>query len=360
MFRKTVGLILGLIAAALIVEALARLFFPHWAPRTGSISMFWHHDPLLGWSHIPNSVGAFDSHGFESTVRINSKGFRDVERTYDRDESKYRIVVLGDSMVWGWGVQQEETFVALLEKQCPRIEALNLGVSGYGTDQELLLFRKEVVRYKPQFVVVVVMDNDFQTNVRKALFLGYEKPIFKFDNTGRAVLTNTPVPEPNAFVRLVSIPIRHSYVLNQAARAYEQVNLWQNSLSVSGSRPTNETKTFPANPEEGITSALLVEMQEEAERVNAKLILVLADRMGELGLRLEEFCRSKNIPTVRLDPVFPEDEAKKLHLPDGVHWSVLGHQRVANQLLRYVQHENLMTLPAVVLPLREALSSCQP
>ena len=208
-------------------------------------------------------------------------------------------------MVWGWGVQQEETFVALLEKRCPQIEALNLGVSGYGTDQELLLFRKEVARYHPQFVVVVVMDNDFETNVRQALFLGYEKPRFKLDNTGGIVLTNTPVPEPNVLVRLVSIPMRHSYVLNQAARAYEQIKLWQNSLSVNGSRSANVAKTFPANFKESITSALLLEIQEEARKVDAKLLLVLADRTGELGLRLEKFFRSKHIPTVRLYSCFP-------------------------------------------------------
>ncbi len=217
------------------------------------------------------------------------------------------------------------------------------GVSGYGTDQELLLFRKEVARYHPQFVVVVVMDNDFETNVRQALFLGYEKPTFKLDNTGGIVLTNTPVPEPNVLVRLVSIPMRHSYVLNQAARAYEQIKLWQNSLSVNGSRPANVAKAFPANFKESITAALLLEIQEEARKVDAKLLLVLADRMGELGLRLEEFFRSKHIPTVRLDSRFRlMRKQKTLHLPDGIHWSVLGHQRVADQLLKYIRHENLI------------------
>ena len=40
MLRKTLGSIFGLITAALIIEALARLFFPHWAPRTGTITFF--------------------------------------------------------------------------------------------------------------------------------------------------------------------------------------------------------------------------------------------------------------------------------------------------------------------------------
>jgi lysophospholipase L1-like esterase len=334
MIRRILGMLLGIIAAALIVEALARLGFPHWAPRTGSLTAFWRHDPLLGWAHIANADGSFNSHGFKSTVKINSKGFRDIERTYEHDGSKYRIAVLGDSMVWGWGVQQEETFTALLERRCRGLEALNFGVSGYGTDQELLLLHQEVFRYHPQLVVAVIMENDFGTNMRQSVFLGYEKPLYQFDGQGGLVLVNVPVPEPSMWVHIAFFPIRHSYVLNQGARALEGFKLFSHASGLNGAQPTID-KNFPANTSEAITAALLLELQKESTKMSAELLLVVADRMDQLGLRLEEFFRSKHVATVNLDRVFPPSEAKDLYLPDGIHWTTLGHERVADQLIEY-------------------------
>jgi hypothetical protein len=46
----------------------------------------------------------------------------------------------------------------------------------------------------------MIMDNDFEKNLRPSLFLGYEKPIFELDTEGRLVLTNIPVPEPSMWV----------------------------------------------------------------------------------------------------------------------------------------------------------------
>ena len=177
--RKGFFLLLVFAIATLLSEGLARVFFPYWAPRTAVVSQFWKYHPSLGWSHIPNSEGSFNPFGSESFISINSKGFRDKERSYERDLSKYRIVVLGDSMVWGYGVQQYEVFTALMEKRRENIEVVNLGVSGYGTDQELILLRQEGDRYRPDLIVVLIHENDFHMNGRESAYLAYQKPMFE-------------------------------------------------------------------------------------------------------------------------------------------------------------------------------------
>jgi lysophospholipase L1-like esterase len=343
-------LLLGLGIALLLSEGVARILFPHWAPRTGALTSFWRYDSALGWSHIPNSKGSFNSFGFESIVTINSKGFRDVERSYERDPSKYRIVVLGDSMVWGWGVQQDDMFTALLEKQHRDLEVINLGVSGYGTDQELILLRQEAVRYNPDLIVVVVMDNDFDTNVRKELFLGYNKPAFELSDDGDLHLTNTPVPVQSIWVHIAVWPFRHSYVLNQAARAYEQFMLMLASEHAVSSpqqmpqpAPVRDHVPFPQSFKESLTAALLFEIQRESHRNGAELLLVLTDRLGKQGDEIEHYFQSHHVRVLNLDPFFPRNQAEDLHVPDRVHWTALGHQKVSDSLLAYLNGESLLS-----------------
>src|SRR5438132_6529653 len=132
--KKAMLVLLGLALAGMLTEALVWIFFPQWGPRTAALSRFWQHDALLGWSHVAHAHGRFVAFGSPTLVSINSRGFRDIERSYDRDPSKYRTVILGDSMVWGYAVESAEMFTTLLEKRMAGLEAINLGVSGYGTD----------------------------------------------------------------------------------------------------------------------------------------------------------------------------------------------------------------------------------
>jgi len=49
-------------------------------------------------------------------VHTDSLGFRDSERTLAKPANTTRIVMLGDSIVFGWGCPQNETMAARLEK----------------------------------------------------------------------------------------------------------------------------------------------------------------------------------------------------------------------------------------------------
>jgi hypothetical protein len=44
----------------------------------------------------------------------NSAGFRDVERPVASLPGVYRIMCVGDSYTWGWGVEQEQIYTHLL------------------------------------------------------------------------------------------------------------------------------------------------------------------------------------------------------------------------------------------------------
>jgi len=99
-------------------------------------------------------------------VAINSFGMRDVERNPAKPPGSLRIVGLGDSHAFGWGVAREETYLAVLERflneRFPprRIEVWNLAVPGYNTVQEVRSFELRADAVDPDVVVVNWVDND--------------------------------------------------------------------------------------------------------------------------------------------------------------------------------------------------------
>ncbi len=83
---------------------------------------FWIHDPKLGWRSRPGQAGRFGTEFFDVHVAINSRGLRDAETSAAKPDGLQRVIVIGDSFAWGFGVEQEETFSALVEGAIPASE----------------------------------------------------------------------------------------------------------------------------------------------------------------------------------------------------------------------------------------------
>jgi lysophospholipase L1-like esterase len=134
-------------------------------------------------------------------VRINEKGLRDHEHSYDRQNDNGRILVLGDSFAWGYGVEESERFSQRLEEALD-VEVINAGVSGYSTDQELLWYRNEGVKYETDLVILVIAGNDVGDNDRQLVNTIYYKPKFVIEE-GQLIPTGYPVPKRSLQGRLI-------------------------------------------------------------------------------------------------------------------------------------------------------------
>ena len=115
-------------------------------------------NPRIGHVHHPNSEAVLmDAH-----VRINSAGFRDDEMALERSERR-RMIFLGDSLTFGWGVEKEQTFEHRLEQaldaQHPT-EILNFAAGNYNTTQQVEVFFEKGPAYRPDDVVVFYFIND--------------------------------------------------------------------------------------------------------------------------------------------------------------------------------------------------------
>src|SRR5207344_2701442 len=106
-------------------------------------------------------------------------GLRGPEVTAKRP-GELRILALGDSFTYGYGVQDAETYPAVLEallrERGHDVSVLNAGVPGYSTDQSYAYFLGAGLDLEPDVVIVGIHCSDVSDN--------YESPLYDVANGG--------------------------------------------------------------------------------------------------------------------------------------------------------------------------------
>lgn len=163
-------LIFTILLMALFLEAVLRVQFYH--SKDFSMEM-WKYavrlkrpvaNPQLSFVHAPNG------HSFlmGTDVRINSQGLRDYEYSLQKPQGVYRVMMLGDSTTFGWGVEQRDTAAKFLERKLNghlppgynKVEVLNAGVGNYDTVQEVTYYETLGRAFHPDLVILVFFIND--------------------------------------------------------------------------------------------------------------------------------------------------------------------------------------------------------
>jgi hypothetical protein len=178
-------------------------------------------DARLGWRLGPNV----------KTPRLttNAQGIRDDrEIALDPGPGERRIALVGDSFTFGDGNADHETFGWYLQESLgARATVLNFGVPSYGTDQAVLMFEEQAIRFKPRVVVLGFFLQDYQRNV--LTFRDYAKPMFVLDGAGLRV-TNVPIIPPETLYDEYVTGQRRiggvtCWTLGAAARAWEKLSV---------------------------------------------------------------------------------------------------------------------------------------
>jgi lysophospholipase L1-like esterase len=163
-------LVFALFFVALLLEGMLRVAFYH--SKDFSMEM-WKYavqlkrpvpNPNLSFAHQPNG------HAFLMgvDVQINSQGLRDYEYSLTKPAGVYRIMLVGDSTTFGWGVPLNETTAKILERNLnaqhipgyDHVEVLNAGVGNYDTVQEVTYYETRGLAFHPDLVVLVYFIND--------------------------------------------------------------------------------------------------------------------------------------------------------------------------------------------------------
>jgi lysophospholipase L1-like esterase len=101
-------------------------------------------------------------------VTYNERGLRD-RPVLPKAEGEYRILALGDSVTFGWGVAQDQIFTVRLEQLLQGrlrrpVRVINSGVGGYNTVQEVTYFKHEGIALQPDLVLLTYVQNDIEVN----------------------------------------------------------------------------------------------------------------------------------------------------------------------------------------------------
>lgn len=190
---------LGVLLPVLAIEGALRLF-PSSESSTyaGDRGFFSGFDSTLGWRALPSAKGTHMRDGFAVWVEQNSMGLRASEETLPmRTNEDYRALILGDSYVWGYGVDQDKVFSEAAVHGQTGLELINFGVSGYGTDQELLWYKDAGLQFDVDEVVLVFTPyNDVSNNLGDVAY-GFAKPKFEVVN-GALHQTNSEIRDLSA------------------------------------------------------------------------------------------------------------------------------------------------------------------
>ena len=173
---------------ALLLSTLLALLAAEGALRILGVSYpnFYGPDPRRGWALIPGARGWWTKEG-RAWVQVNRDGLRDEEHPRPKPPGEVRIAFLGDSCTESVQVPLGQTFWELLEKRlaasCPavagrKVEALDFGVSGYGTAQELLTLQHDVWKYSPDLVLLAFYSGNDVRNNYQPLELDEARPYF--------------------------------------------------------------------------------------------------------------------------------------------------------------------------------------
>lgn len=171
-------------------------------------------DAELGWTWRPSAAS---EDGRMHTNRLAARGEREYER--EPPAGVRRFVSFGDSFTFGDEVPDRSTYQHVLESADPNLEVLNFGVSGYGTDQALLRYRR-IGRLGADVVLIGILFENIGRNVNRYRPLwnpstGFlaAKPRFRFDENGGLAL----LPQPFASKRELAEAVEDGTLLARVA-----------------------------------------------------------------------------------------------------------------------------------------------
>jgi len=145
----------------LVLLELFLIIFPkftfYYIPPSG---LFENAEDPLDFRMVPNFEGKMVGE-YNVDIKINSDGLRDYEHNEFGDD--FRILALGDSFAFGQGVDIDDTFLSIIEKQLD-VEIIKAGVPGYGQDNQLQYFTTKGINYNPDLVIIFYFWNDNEDN----------------------------------------------------------------------------------------------------------------------------------------------------------------------------------------------------
>jgi lysophospholipase L1-like esterase len=338
LFTRTSLLLLFGVSPVVMVEL-------GWAPYCERPSKLFEAHESLGWRLRADT----ETHWLGVPQRINSMGLRGPERSHRADEGTRRVLFLGDSVVFGFRIEDDaDTLPAQLEAcleagASQTVEVINAGVDGWSPWQEAEWLRTEGARYEPDVVVMGFVLNDVTEKLRLVNF-GGEDVGFQLRNSRTSGIGGWLASTAWAnLLRELSARFDVGESARQAAIDRELLSVYDLIRSPNDRRVRAAWELTLPNvdairawcAERGVP--LLI----AAFPYTVQLYSPQGQDLGAPQARLASFCRERDLPMVDLrEPLITAMQSRGLTeydlYMDAIHPHPLGYAIIAEHLCKVV------------------------
>ena len=365
--KNFAALLISILVGLIIGEFIIRLFFP----QVISPVQFFYDSKLGGMVPVPNQKG-FKSHPREYYYEYqnNEIGMRDTRQLNDYKKYSYKILAIGDSFTYGWGVNDEETFCKLLEKKINKdsVAVLNAGASGSGTDYALRFFQVRAPELSPKVVLYFYYENDYVDNSENRYYTINQDSIVP---TVVNAATNLNAIQKNKLAnsKIYNWFASHSHLFNMIRtqvgiiwnKKVKQENQNQQAML---QRARTDNQSVPPNTTKSIEKSKVTNYQFYPTYVYLKVLAKNVEKSGgkfytffipsnksiieyqNSGTMSHEkviidFCKANNIKVYSFKDVIMKhkDPFGAYYYPTDLHWNKDGNKLAADYLYQVLNQE---------------------
>ena len=332
---RIAAVLLGVLVPCLVLEVSLRLFDirGYHCPRKA----VWEHalvpsDELLPGCHLQFKPNVVFEHVYDSnpngyfnernaqTYRTNRYGLRGPDFLEQKEPGVTRVLVLGDSFVFGEGVEFEDTVTAQLQlllnaRGSETFEVINAAAGAWDTDCEVNYLERQGVAFEPDIIMVGYVLNDAP----------YDVGLDMWDNI-TSTYQNRKLRGSYLISYLYGViaqrTLTRRFVAEMAASACEHRDEWEFSF------------------------AALSRGQKIAASIGARYIVFIYPFMYELSdhypfiqlhAMVADYCRTHGIEVIDLLPHYMGLKATALWVhPSDPHPDAVGHGVAAGALADYL------------------------
>ena len=303
-------------------------------------------DEAAGYRLAPHFEGRIERKGHVSEFTTNSLGLRSDEPGPKRGP---RILAVGDSFTWGWGVRQDEPWIQVVGRELESAEVVNGGINGYGTDGALATLSRVGPVLEPDLVLLgFYWGNDPADNLAGVADRYEIREGHLFDL--RAHERMRVLQDREGTLTRSSHLAR---VVERGLRALRE-RLQGVPPGVPPSPPLSKWEKARARE---VSKDLIEQTAERARALGARFGVVWIPDVqyaaGVLGPqetgprgRLVETIDAAGIPTLDLRPVIatvdPIDDAYLIH---DTHFTPLGHEVAGHRIAEWIVEAGLLEAP---------------
>jgi len=342
---STLAVLVAVLSLELTVRIVRRVSPPERPEARSADYITCDRDSLLGWVFPASSQGLFQTGPHPTRVETNELGLRSPPIDAGR-EPCLRILVLGDSYAFGWGVQKNEVFPrqleAMLVERYPDIsvEVLNAGVPGYGLHQQCAMLERVLSHVELDVVVSTFsLANDPADDLR----------ILRFAPDRLTEYT----PELSRRNAVLAWVIRGSALARFVDRRTSAVRFKiANSRGEAVDAATTCMSELLATCAEHDLRVLQVSIPHRSEITGgwkARLVTSLSKRASDMQNRVAEQYGARTIDangarTIdAMEAMLAIEDSGQAYLLNDSHWAPDGHRAVAAAVLDALPEEWLRT-----------------